>query len=105
MRFETGRTYLSAFNKPWFVTLNLLRSLARERGIEIVGFWPKDHPNAPRVGPPNGLLYTHLIAGRVAGPTVVIEDRPEVAWIVGLDRPKTPRPFEVRRKPSADSRR
>jgi hypothetical protein len=98
VQFVRHKTYLTAFRKPFFVGLPLLQVLAEERGIKIVGFWPKDHPNAPRVGPPNQAPYTHLIAGKVVGETVTIEDRAEVAWIVALDRPATPMPFTVRRK-------
>ena len=63
-------------------------SAVSQRNIRIVGFWPKGHKNAPPFPPGVGNLvgkpYSHLVAGKMIGPTRELELPGEVAWVVVL---------------------
>lgn len=98
MLVEHGKIYVAAFQKPWWVREFMLQSWARSLGIEIAGLWPRGHVNAPRITPPNPRPYTHLLAGRMAGPTKELELPKEIAWVSELEIQAPSRPFVVRRR-------
>jgi hypothetical protein len=96
--FEHDRTYVAAFQKPWWVGVMVLHGLAQRLGIGLSGFWPKDHPNAPAITPPNAKPYTHLIAGRVEGATQTLELPAEIAWVAEVPVAASAQPFVIRRR-------
>jgi hypothetical protein len=98
MRFESGKSYLAAFRKPWYVTLGMLQTWASELGIRIDGYWPRGHPNAGQLARIVGEKpYTHLIAATMTGPTRELELKPEITWVGAADLGPA-QTFTVRRR-------
>lgn len=99
MFIENGKIYVAAFQKPWWVSQFMLQSWARGLGIEIAGLWPRGHVNAPEpLIPPNTRPYTHLVAGRMAGPSRELELPTEMAWVQAYELGESQKPFVVRRR-------
>jgi len=98
MLVENGKFYVAAFQKPWWVSQFLLQGWARSLGIEIAGLWPRGHVNAPAISPPNPRPYTHLVAGRMAGPSQELELPKEIAWVSELVQAPPARSFVIRRR-------
>lgn len=99
MLVEHGKVYVAAFSKPWWVTPALLAVWARPLGIKIEGFWPKGHPNAPAiVVADTGRPWTHLIGGRMDGPSQELELPKEIAWVTEFRSNPPMVPFVVRRR-------